>query len=115
MDEKRGLCFRCEYRAQYLEKGHAPRFECGQIKETKYGCYMYKPVRPVKLAKNEGDPRPQFAGSMFSARSHISDSDPEVVLDVQEYKDGNMIFWVPDKEDKLIKKPRKKRAKKQTP
>ena len=43
-----GLCNRCEYRAQYKEQGHAPRFECGDDGNNSI-CYAYKPVKPMNL------------------------------------------------------------------
>lgn len=93
--DRSGLCYRCEYRAQYLEVGHAPRCECGSIKNANYSCYMYKPVKPVIIAKNEKDNRPQFAGSMFSARSHLIEREPDLKLHLKEYEDGSMIYWKP--------------------
>lgn len=63
-----GLCFRCEFRAQFLERGHAPRFECGQITSTKYSCYQYKPCRLVIVQRDSGDRRP--LGGLCGARFH---------------------------------------------
>jgi hypothetical protein len=62
------LCFRCEHRARYLESGHAPRHECGQVNESKCGCYMYRPVSPVVIKPQDGDPRPIGSG-ILSCRS----------------------------------------------
>lgn len=62
------LCFRCEHRARYLESGHAPRYECGQAAESKCGCYMYRPVSPVVMKPQDGDPRPVGSG-MLACRS----------------------------------------------
>jgi hypothetical protein len=92
------LCFRCESRAKFLETKMAPRSECSQINKAVTGCYMYSPVIPVILKKNKNDDRPQFAGYMISARSHgvkLPITETEIVLDIKEFKDGNMLFWVP--------------------
>jgi len=63
------LCYRCEYRAQYLEEGHAPRCECGDIKGSKFSCYMYKPSLPVwTVPSNTDDERPRFGPALFAAR-----------------------------------------------
>jgi len=92
MEEKKGLCFRCEHRARYLETGSGPRCECKSEKTAVCGCYMYTPVKPVVLAVNEGDTRPQFAGSMISARSHyVGIADGKLAL--KKYKDGSAMYW----------------------
>jgi len=41
------LCFRCEKRAVFLEKGYAPRSECKDVDRTIDICYCYSPVKPV--------------------------------------------------------------------
>jgi len=94
-ERRRGLCYRCEHRAQYLEAGHRPRHECGEIQMGKYSCYMYLPIKPVILTKNEDDDRPQFAGSLFSARSYLSEREPDLKIHLKEYKDGAMLYWKP--------------------
>ena len=65
--ESHPLCYRCEHRAAYHEKGHAPRYECGTDGAV-VGCYMYRPVKPVTTRPRTGDNRPQYAGGMFSGR-----------------------------------------------
>ena len=52
------LCYRCEYRARFLENGTRPRFECGEIDSAVNGCYMFKPVKPMILKRRDGDKRP---------------------------------------------------------
>jgi hypothetical protein len=94
--ENKGLCFRCEYRAQFLEEEHAPRFECGQINNTYVGCYAYKPVKPIILKKRKGDKRPQFAGHGFSARSEYG-GEPEMELNLSKNKKGSILYWTPKK------------------
>lgn len=69
-NNKNGLCFRCEHRARFFENGRAPRCECGDINSSKYGCYMYRPVSPVILKRDENDSRPQFGPAFISSRSY---------------------------------------------
>ncbi|RLI00941.1 hypothetical protein DRO38_05730 [Candidatus Bathyarchaeota archaeon] len=89
-EKTNSLCYRCEHRANFLEKAMRPRWECGEINSSKFSCYMYKPVRPVKTKVNKGDKRPQFAGAMVSARSHAVEI-PECELGL---KNGTC-FWIP--------------------
>jgi hypothetical protein len=86
-----GLCYRCEYRAQYLEdvlnakkdeKGnpvemiHSPRCECGSGSHftgklsSVYSCYMYRPVAPYILKADKGEKRSLTAPFMVSGRAH---------------------------------------------
>ena len=47
--------------------------------------------------KNKDDIRPQFAGSMISARStgkRLPEINKEIVLDVQTFKEGVLPFWI---------------------
>ncbi len=85
------LCYRCEYRADYLETGSAPRLECKDIKNSNHSCYMYKPVAPMIL-KNKADDNRGIAGEvspMISARANaikIAKVDIKLVkLDNKEY------------------------------
>lgn len=64
------LCYRCEHRACFLEKGHGPRCECQEPSRAVCSCYMYMPVIPVITEANKGDKRPIAAGWMISAREH---------------------------------------------
>jgi len=76
------LCYRCEYRAQFLEKDHAPRLECKGTSAV-IGCYMYKPVAPLVLKPREGDNRPKFGeiGSMLSGRAEgVRKSEPIIQI-----------------------------------
>ena len=75
------LCFRCEYRAQFLEQeftkkdsGGGPRFEC-QTGLSVNSCYMFRPVIPLviepsdyekRLEKERGIKRP--VGGYFGGR-----------------------------------------------
>ena len=119
--EFKGLCQRCDWWANFLETGMRPRYECGNVVHkcrkcegsgytddkkckicngtgyvlhTKHSCYMFKPVRPLVLAKDENDNRPQFAGTMISARSHGVEI-PECELKLHESDNGNTIYWKP--------------------
>ena len=92
----RGLCHRCENRANFLETGHAPRYECGSDIIIA-SCYCYKPTKPVILKRNEGDKRPQFGPWMISARSHrVGLADFKLAL--LKTKKGNIIYCVPEKD-----------------
>lgn len=70
------LCFRCEHRARFLDavsKGEhppRPRYECGDVLSSKYGCYMFLPCLPVLVAKDSDDPRGAFDMPMIAARVH---------------------------------------------
>jgi len=100
-----GICQRCEYRAQYLETGHAPRAECGWLETSKYGCYMYKPVLPVVMQRDEyedeitketGIERPSFGPWMFSARMHfVRLPEDEMELAGKEVDGGIVAYWRP--------------------
>lgn len=100
-----GLCYRCEHRARYMEHGHGPRCECQDFLGNKYGCYMYRPVRPVVTGVDEGDARAQFAGSLLSARAHfirVLDDKKDIVMKACETHDGHRyLTWddVHEKED----------------
>jgi len=63
-----GLCFRCEHRAEFLENGFRPRFECGMEKTATSGCYMFMPCKPVAVAPNDGEERPIFGPWMIAGR-----------------------------------------------
>ena len=66
----KSLCFRCEHRAQWHETGgkHQPRMECGEVNSSKYACYMYIPVQPVRIKRLDiDDPRPLSPGYRFAS------------------------------------------------
>jgi len=65
-----GLCFRCEHRAEFLENGFKPRFECGMEKMASSGCYMFMPCKPVAVAPNSGEKRPIFGPWLIAGRIH---------------------------------------------
>jgi hypothetical protein len=76
--EMYGLCFRCEYRAEYLhDKLNAaendfvsgPRYECSMTGSV-HSCYMYRPVRPYILKANKDDKRGLTLPWMLSGRAH---------------------------------------------
>jgi len=77
----KGLCYRCEHRAQYLETGRRPRYECGLIEEAKHSCYMFIPAKPVFIERNEGEKRP-ITLDVFSGRFHVVDEEPNLQLSV---------------------------------
>ena len=93
------LCYRCEYRAQFLETGRRPRFECGEIEKSKYVCYMYRPVKPIVLKRSDAakdDPRPEHAG-YFGCRmegTKVLDNDNIHLAIEQLNEEESVEFWV---------------------
>ena len=92
-----GLCFRCEYRARYLEEGTGPRFECKQPEMSVMGCYMFQPVKPICIKPREGDNRP-LSLNYFSARVERVNASPELELKGEETKEGILVYWKPKEE-----------------
>ena len=65
----RGLCFRCENRAIFLETGYHPRFECGMEKTASSSCYMFMPAKPIVVAPAVAtEKRPIFGPWMIAGR-----------------------------------------------
>ena len=94
-----GLCYRCEYRAQYLETGSKPRYECGEPNFCSISCYMYRPVAPIAVKSSSGDKRPLFGMWAVSARvERIADTETLTLL-AKKVKKGWLLYWVP-REDK---------------
>jgi len=89
------LCYRCDARAEFLENGYGPRYECGQVNSAKYSCYMYRPVKPVLLVRNSNDNRPQFVSYQMSARSHANGF-TDMHLELKEADNGSCLYWTPD-------------------
>jgi len=58
MNDKLGLCWRCEWRARYHETGIGPRWECQTPSHASYSCYMYRPVSPYIIKRAKHDRRP---------------------------------------------------------
>jgi len=104
MTENKGLCYRCEYRAQFHETGHAPRCQCKSAAAV-VSCYMYRPVTPLLLLKDKEDGRPQFGGALFSSRSH-SGGLADCRMDLEQSKEGSTIFCTPKSLDDLHIKAR---------
>ncbi len=109
IQERKGLCFRCEYRAQYFESGHAPRMECGLPDTCKWACFMYKPVLPVIIGRlNKRDPRP-ITLNILSARVTYLDTakseDMELVsVHGKTNKEPSMlVYWRPKMKAKISK------------
>lgn len=93
-----GLCYRCEYRAQFLENKRRPRHECGVIEEAVNGCYMFKPVKPIVVAPRDGDDRPVTL-NLFSARVERKEEDIPLKLHGENTKEGILVYWKPDKDE----------------
>ena len=94
--KRQGLCFRCEYRAQYFEEGHAPRSECGGIESSKHVCYMYRPVCPVTTVPwDKGDKRPRHGPAMISSREQFKEVARDFRLTLYQDGDSSTLYWVP--------------------
>ena len=91
----KALCYRCEHRAVYLETGGGPRSECKMSDTAVQSCYMYTPVRPVRLKLNEGDTRPPIAPAFISARLR-REGILDGILAVTGYEDSSFVkYWKP--------------------
>lgn len=62
------LCFRCEHRAEFLENGFKPRFECGMEKTATSCCYMFMPTKPIAVVPVVGEKRRIFGPWMIAGR-----------------------------------------------
>jgi len=90
------LCYRCEHRAQFLENGPRPRYECGEIQTSKIACYMYRPVKSVVLARDKDDERPQFGPPIIASRSYFVRIADEMELSLDRLnKDESILYWKP--------------------
>ena len=89
----KGICHRCEHRAQFIEEGHGPRAECGWLDKSKHGCYCYQPVKPVVMARDPGDDRPAFGPWMIAVRMNFVRLADEMKLHLKEVKDGVVSYW----------------------
>jgi len=63
------LCFRCEHRARFHETGNGPKYECGD-RGAIHSCYMYEPVAPMVMRRNDGDRRVSPGPWFLAARAH---------------------------------------------
>ena len=92
------LCFRCENRALFLEKGWKPRCECGDVNLAVYTCYCYKPMKPVVTETDPNDNRPAKGPWMIAAResgSRIITEDDAVQV-VELTTDNKLLaYWLP--------------------
>lgn len=88
----KGLCFRCEYRAQFLEEGVRSRFECGAPEFSAMSCYMFQPVKPICIKPREGDNRPMSL-NYFSSRVERTENTPELELRSHTSKEGVLVYW----------------------
>lgn len=92
-----GFCYRCEYRAAFLETGHGPRCECKDTAMSVCGCYMYRPVLPVVMVPAHNETRPIFGPTMIAGRSRslrVLTRD-DVALTAGETEDGQYLYWAP--------------------
>lgn len=99
---KKGLCFRCEYRAIFLETGIQPRCECGMTNMCKFACYMYIPVKPVILQPlNKDDKRPRFCGALSSRERFVGVLKKGELKLTMINKTDACLYWIPKKEKKM--------------
>jgi len=94
------LCWRCEVRAAYCQaeaekkgSGHAPRYECGDIKGSQATCYAFRPVRPIVTVESKlpSDKRFRFGGTLLGTRERavrLADKGDRILLDVVKLKKG---------------------------
>lgn len=96
------LCYRCEHRANFLERGSRPRHECGDITHSSGSCYMFKPVRPIVVAPSDKrDKRPWLGPPILSSRSKSLGVCDEVGLEAFPVGEGLCLYWSPkNKEEK---------------
>lgn len=101
-----GLCYRCEYRAQYLEKDIRPRMECGEPSSAVMSCYMFRPVKPVVLKPRSRDNRPICGPAAFSARMERNpDAEANIVLGATLVNKNNiLLLWQLEPKLNLLKK-----------
>ena len=94
-----GLCFRCEHRAQHLDskEAHQPRYECGEIKSSVCGCYMYQPVKPVVTSMLKGERKClRFGPAMLSARELGVKVAEDIMLKIHKGTRGEaFLYWSP--------------------
>ena len=99
----KGLCFRCEHRASYLEMNYRPRFECGIVESSVMGCYMFQPVKPICIKPREGDNRPMSL-NYYSSRVERTEFQPLIELASKEelasenIVGGILVYWKPKEE-----------------
>jgi hypothetical protein len=90
------LCYRCEWRAQFLENGRRPRSECGDIEKAVGGCYMFQPVRPLWLEpSNKKDPRPFLGPPMLASRARSAGVCEDFKARAMEGEKGVCVYWAP--------------------
>jgi hypothetical protein len=94
------LCFRCERRALFLERGEQYRYECGVVKGAIFSCYAFVPVKPLTIKPSAGDNRPFLGPAMIAARVNAVG-----ILDSKlraKCAEGNAVtlYWVPPNKSK---------------
>ena len=101
--ENKGLCFRCECRAVFLETGKKTQLECGMsVEGTVYGCSEYQPVKPLVVEKEIDKERTQFTGDDVLIRSlYVEDADCCQLIE-QTVHNGVIEYWIPKQNYKEI-------------
>lgn len=97
------LCFRCDHRASFLETGHGPRYQCGEVQKSVVMCYTYMPVRPVVNTADMHDkdhPGP-FAPAIMRTRwsaTRVAEEGEEIDSSLHMLSpDSWVVYWRPRK------------------
>lgn len=97
-EEYKPLCYRCDWRAKYLEDGIAPRSECQSATSAVFGCYMFKNTMPLVTKPRDNDNRPMFAGMVGCRMKGVRIAE-EMEYRGEVTKDGEYItYWEMPKE-----------------
>lgn len=97
------LCFRCEWRAMYLEHGAGARCECKEAYKSVGSCYAYRPVAPHIVVPEKGEKRAILGPMMISGRvraKRVAEGSYTAI----KTKSGIIPYWIPKDEKKRSKK-----------
>ena len=89
------LCYRCEWRALFFEKGIRPRCECGDIKSAVSGCYMFRPCKPIVVAPSQKDVQRPLSANYLSCRFKGIRIAEDALFIAKPVEDGTMLYWEP--------------------
>lgn len=99
------LCFRCEYRALFLETGKYLTKRCGNIKETMFECNTFLPCKPLvlKRPKRKECCYCMYEGSMYYGDYPVSELLPgrfgakeiynDCKMKLHKIQDGYILYW----------------------
>jgi len=98
-----GLCFRCEYRAMFLEsvkhgKPGQVRPQCSDVDQSIDSCFMFAPVKPVSTVPIDPNGKWMRFGPLVVPIDKKADTIPECTLEANEIgKDRVVYYWKPKK------------------